>query len=278
MIVSYDTAKRLKKSKSLLSIKEFSEMSGVEQSTLRYWDDIGLFRPARRDEDNNYRYYSPEQIMLVNFIKVLSSLNIPLKVIGRISENRSPETILRLMEQQETVLDAELNRLHEAYSTIHTLRTLIREGLSAPGPGHISVQAMEPLPIVLGPANDFGDQSFYQPFMRYCVYAKENRVNLHSPVGGCFDSMDAFLSSPSQPNRFFSVSPQGSDQRAGGKCLVGYVQGYYGDMGDLPQRMAAYAAEHNLKLEGPVYVLYLLDEISVKDPSDYLAQVCVAVK
>ena len=264
--------------KTLLTIKDFSELSGVEQSTLRYWDDIGLFRPAQRHADNSYRFYSPDQMISLNFIKVLSGLNIPLKVIGSISETRGPETILRLMEQQEAGLDAELSRLYEAYSTIPTLRTLIREGLNAPGPGHISVRAMEPLPIVLGPANAFGDQSFYQPFMRYCVYAKENRVNLHSPVGGCFDSMDAFLTTPSQPTRFFSVSPQGSDQRASGKCLVGYVQGYYGDMGDLPQRMAAYAAEHNLKLEGPVYVLYLLDEISVKDPSDYLAQVCVAVK
>lgn len=268
-----------KSKKTLLSIKEFSQLCGVEQSTLRYWDDIGLFHPAQRGADNSYRFYLPDQMISVNFIKVLGGLGIPLKVIAAISENRRPETVLRLMEQQETVLDAELSRLQEAYSTIHTLRGLIREGMDAPAPGDITVRELEPLAIIVGPPNDFiEDQTFHQPFMRYCRYAKENRVNLHSPIGGCFASMDDFLLSPSQPARFFSVDPQGSGQRAGGKYLVGYVQGYYGNMGDLPQRMAACAEERGLKPEGPVYVLYLLDAISVKESTEYLAQVCVGVK
>jgi len=60
--------KKFKSTKALLSIKEFAEASGLEQSTLRYWDDIGLFSPAHRNPDTSYRYYSPEQIILVNFM------------------------------------------------------------------------------------------------------------------------------------------------------------------------------------------------------------------
>jgi effector-binding domain-containing protein len=48
-------------------------------------------------------------------------------------------------------------------------------------------------------------------------------------------------------------------------------------MGDLPERMNAYAEENALTVSGPVYTLYLHDEICIKDPSQYLVQICVAV-
>ena len=264
--------------KSLMSIKEFSEMSGLEQSTLRYWDDIGLFRPALRDAGNSYRYYSPDQILLVNFIKVLSNLNIPLKTIAEISENRTPETILHLMEQQETILDDQLNRLQESYSTIHTLRDIIKQGICAPLPGTILVQNLDAACIELGPPNDLRENdSFYQSFARYCRYAKENRINLNNPIGGYYDSMERLLCASAVPSRFFSVSPRANSERPAGKYLIGYARGHYGELGGVPQGMMDYACEHKLGLLGPVYVFYLLGEISVREPSDYLAQICAAV-
>ena len=264
--------------KDFLSVKGFSELSGIETTTLRYWDEIGLFSPAKRDPENNYRYYSPQQVIAINFITVLSSLNIPLKVIGRISENRSPETILRLMEQQETVLDAELNRLHEAYSTIHTLRDTIQQGLNATDLEGISIRTLEALPIVMGPPNNYGEpKQFYPAFMSYCKYAKENRINLNNPIGSYYPTLERYEQEPSLPVSFFTVDSHGLDKRPAGKYLVGYAQGNYGQTSGLPQRLAAFAGENRIELNGPVYVLRLLDEISVKEPSNYLAQVCVAL-
>ena len=264
--------------KSLMSIKEFSEMSSLEQSTLRYWDDIGLFRPAVRDTGNSYRYYSPDQILLVNFIKVLSSLNIPLKTIAEISENRTPEAILQLMEQQETILDNQLNRLQVSYSTIHTLRDIIKQGISAPEPGTVSVQSLDSMCIEFGPPNDLMENDgFYQSFARYCRYAKENRINLINPIGGYFDSMERLLRAPAVPSRFFSVNPRAHSERPAGKYLIGHSRGHYGELGGAPQSMVDYACEHKLSLNGPVYVLCLLDEISVLEPSAYLTQICAAI-
>jgi len=265
-----------KNEKKLLTIKEFSEMSGLEQSTLRYWDDIGLFKPAHRNPDNSYRYYSPDQIILVNFIKVLSNLRVPLKVIASVSENRTPEDILRLMEQQEAILDTQLNQLNESYTTIHTLRDILRQGIEAPDARHISVQALEDMPIMLGPQGEEGE-GFYRSFVRYCQYAKENRINLNNPIGGYYDSMAQFTSSPAVPSRFFSLDPRGQESRPAGEYLVGYAQGYYGQWEDTARRLGEFAAGQGLDMRGPVYVLYLRDEISEKKPSDYLAQVCVAM-
>ena len=272
-------AVKQKGQKKLLSIKRFSEMSGLEQSTLRYWDEIGLFRPAYRNTENGYRYYSPEQVIMINFIKVLSNLHVPLKTIAEISKHRSPETVLRLLDQQEVILDEQLNRLYTSYSTIHTLRDLIRQGLDVTDFKQISVQSLEEMPISLGPQNKAGeDLNFYQGFVRYCQYAKENRINLNNPIGGYYESLERFLEKPGVPSRFFSVDPGGQDLRAAGSYLIGYAQGHYGQLHDAAQRLGEYAGSQQLGARGPVYVLYLRDEISEKDTASYLAQVCAALE
>jgi len=114
--------------KERLSIKEFARFSRIEQTTLRYWDDIGLFSPSRRDPVNNYRYYSLEQIIAVKFIAVLSDLNVPLKAIANIEQDRDPEKIIELISGKERQLGLELLRIQQQFSILHTRRRLIEEG------------------------------------------------------------------------------------------------------------------------------------------------------
>jgi DNA-binding transcriptional MerR regulator len=288
--------------KNYLTIKEFSHLSGIEQTTLRYWDEIGLFSPVMRDPENNYRYYSPEQIIAVNFITVLSSLNIPLKTISAAKDGRTPDGIVRLIEQQEKLLDMEMRRLRECYSIIHARLELIRygirlkdgfkaiDGLRVDGDAGIDggdyvdehevcVLKRDEKAYILGPPNEFAEgEQFYQPFMRFCRNAEELRVNLNYPIGGYHENMEHFLNAPGKPDNFFSLDPTGNRKRQAGEYLIGFSRGYYGEMGDLPGRMAAFAEEHSLTVAGPVYTLYLLDEICMKDPGQYLAQISVAVE
>jgi len=263
--------------KPYMTIKEFSKFTGIETSTLRYWDDIGLFSPAIRNPDNNYRCYTPLQMIAVNFVTVMSDLNVPLKKISEIERERDPDKVIALIDQQEKILDMELSQLRERYSVIHTRRELINYG-SKIDPSTIGVMYREDKAFVLGPKNDFScGTGFYQPFADFCSKANEYRINLSYPIGGYHVSMDSYLKTPHQPDHFISMDPTGNVRRPAGDYLVGFKRGYYGEMGDLPMRLAAYAQENNLTFTGPVYIFYLHDEICIKDPDQYLAQACVAV-
>ena len=44
------------KDRYYMTIKEFSNITGIKSQTLRYYDQIGLFSPEHRGE-NGYRYY-----------------------------------------------------------------------------------------------------------------------------------------------------------------------------------------------------------------------------
>jgi len=263
--------------KDFLSVKEFSKLSGIEATTLRYWDEIGLFSPIRRDPGNNYRYYSPEQVIAVNFITVLSSLNVPLKTIANLEHTRTPASIMELIDRQEYVLDMEMRRLHECYSILHTRRELIKRGMQA-DPSKIELRQMPERRLVVGADNVFPEgDPFYEPFMRFCNQADELRMNLSYPIGGLHKSFERFLANPGQPDKFFSVDPAGNAKKEAGTYLIGYVRGYYGQFDDLAQRLRDYAAQHALTPHGPLYAIYLHEEICLADPSQYLVQVCVAV-
>ncbi|MDR0197281.1 MAG: MerR family DNA-binding transcriptional regulator [Oscillospiraceae bacterium] len=269
---------------TLLSIKEFSKFTGVAQSTLRYYDEIGLLPPFRRGE-NNYRYYVPVQIITLKFINVLTELGVPLSTVKDMSLRRTPEKVMDLLNRQEAKLNRRLDELRTAFSIIHTLRGNIRDGLSADGllDGDLLVktQELEETRYILGPETPAGFKTapaFYEEFVNFCNSAEENRINIRYPIGGYYKDFGSLLKSPGRPDRFISYDPLGNSTNPAGKYLVGYNRGYYGEFGDLPQKMSDYATERGLELKGPVCVVYLLDEISTENPERFLMRTTVRAK
>ena len=261
-----------------LSIQEFSKLSGVEASTLRYWDELGLFSPLMRDPGNNYRYYSAVQLLALNFVTTLSELEIPLKTIATLRENRDPEDLLELLEKQEKQMDMEMRDLRRRYSIIHARRELINLG-SKVDESEILICSKEETSMFLWPRNEYPEGgTFIDPLAEYVSWTGENRINLSFPVGGYHDNMESYVKAASTPDHFISIDPVGSYTQKAGDYLVGHVRGYYAEFGDLPERMLAYAKDNSLSLTGPVYTIYLIDEICTKDTTQYLAQSYVEIK
>ena len=260
-----------------LSIQEFSKLSGVESSTLRYWDEIGLFSPLMRNPENNYRYYSTVQLLALNFVTTLSDLEIPLKTIAELREGRDPDDLLELLEKQEKLMDMEMRNLRRRYSIIHARRELINLGVKI-DESRIMVCPKEEVNMFLWPHNEYKEgDTFIDPLSDYVSWTAENHINLGFPVGGYHDNIESFMKAPSRPDHFISIDPVGTYTQKAGEYLVGYVRGHYGDFSDLPERMYAYAKENSLNIIGPVFTVYLFDEFCTKDPSQYLAQISIAV-
>jgi DNA-binding transcriptional MerR regulator len=260
-----------------LSIKEFADLTGLSEPTLRYYDKIGLFSPELRGE-NRYRYYSPHQVITVELIKVLIKVGVSLSAIKEMKTNQTPQSVLALLAKQEQKLNSQLRELQTAYSIIHTYRGNIQAGIMA-SEHEICIRELDETRLALGPTADFSRAAtFYGPFLEFCRLARENQIDLHYPIGGYYEDISVFLHTPAQPTRFFSLDPHGPDQRETGPYLVAYNRGYYGDFGDLPQKLWARARADGLSFRGPLYVNYLLDEISTIDPRQYLAQIVVGVK
>ena len=63
----------------MYKIGDFSKRVNVPIKTLRYYDEIDLFKPSYIDDFTGYRYYVDDQIEEIKKIIMLKELNLSLK-------------------------------------------------------------------------------------------------------------------------------------------------------------------------------------------------------
>lgn len=68
--------------KPKMTIGEVSKQTGIAVGALRYYESLGLLQSERGE--NNYRYYSPNAIKTVQFIKKAQTLGFSLNDIGEV--------------------------------------------------------------------------------------------------------------------------------------------------------------------------------------------------
>jgi DNA-binding transcriptional MerR regulator len=104
----------------MFRIGEFSKLCQVPTSVLRYYDEIGLFKPEQVDTFTGYRYYSVNQLPRLNRILALRDLDLSLAEISEIIHEQISvdelKGMLRLKQaqlaQQQAEVQAKLQRVH----------------------------------------------------------------------------------------------------------------------------------------------------------------------
>ena len=79
------------------TIGEIASFYGISEPTLRYYDQIGLFKPKMTDSANGYRYYSVEQFEHLNIIQYLRYLGISLKEMKKHFDFRDEESFVQML-------------------------------------------------------------------------------------------------------------------------------------------------------------------------------------
>ena len=79
----------MKTKDNLLSIKDIGKLRGVSSQTLRFYDQIGIFKPDYVDPETGYRYYDPEQYEKLGTILELRQLNFSLDEIREFFSDRN---------------------------------------------------------------------------------------------------------------------------------------------------------------------------------------------
>ncbi len=97
--------------KKLFSIGEISGIFNVPVATLRYYDEIDLFKPFKTDPHNGYRYYSLSQFERLSKIRYLRQMGVPLKETRNICEKMTPENYLQFLKKQHESAVKEYNKL-----------------------------------------------------------------------------------------------------------------------------------------------------------------------
>ena len=102
----------------MLSIGQFSKLSKISVKTLRYYDKIGLLKPAMISP-SSYRYYTEAQLETVRLIAMYKEAGLSNDLITRLlggAEDNTP-----LLEYQKRLLEDREREIKKALSCLNTL-------------------------------------------------------------------------------------------------------------------------------------------------------------
>ena len=105
------------------SINELAKLAGISTRTLRYYDKQGLLK-ARRNPENNYRYYEESEVDQLQKILFLKLFDLPLEQIKQVMQS-SPKTQYQVLRNQRSKLVAQQQYLDDLIRNLDkTLATM----------------------------------------------------------------------------------------------------------------------------------------------------------
>ncbi|WP_048000434.1 MerR family transcriptional regulator [Lactiplantibacillus herbarum] len=93
------------------SIGQLAQLFDVPVATLRYYDEIGLLKPARVDPKSHYRYYATEQFERLSTIKYFRALGVSLTAIADFFAARELPKLTTLLTTQSEQVEQQLQLL-----------------------------------------------------------------------------------------------------------------------------------------------------------------------
>ena len=104
------------------TITQAAKLSGLSESTLRYYEMIGLINPIKRDPSSKHRVYSEEDINFIIAVACLSTTGMSISDMRSYLKNRSKGTTaaneqIELLESQKQRLvnEAHFIKLRQRY-------------------------------------------------------------------------------------------------------------------------------------------------------------------
>ena len=103
----------------MLRIGEFSKLAKISIKALRYYDKIGLLKPAMIDSATQYRYYTPEQLQTVRLISMYKEAGLSGEMITKLVYQKGDGRAL--LEYQRQMLTERAAEIQKALGTIELL-------------------------------------------------------------------------------------------------------------------------------------------------------------
>ncbi|WP_137392443.1 Cu(I)-responsive transcriptional regulator [Rhodoligotrophos defluvii] len=107
-----------------MNISQAARASGLPAKTLRYYEDIGLVRPRRRD--NGYRVYGPQEVARLRFLQRARALGFSIddcRMLASLQEDhgRRSAEVRAIAEHHVEEIDRRIEHLREMRRELNEL-------------------------------------------------------------------------------------------------------------------------------------------------------------
>jgi len=259
-----------------LTIGEFSRITHLSAKTLRHYHQVELLEPSSVDPHTGYRYYSEEQIPLAQVIRRLRDLEMPIADVKAVVAAPEAAARNRLIAAHLDSLEAELIRTSQAVSA---LRDLLQRPDLPLTVEHRTVPAT--LAVAIQQTVDRQDLLTWWRGALAELHATVHAQNLTAtgPTGGLYDS-DIYLNERGRCTVFVPV--EGTSREIGRVITLTVppaelaVTRHHGSLNDADLTygaLGAYAASHEISVEGPLREYYLCGAHETQDTARWETEI-----
>lgn len=202
-----------------MSIGKISKLKNVSIKSLRYYDQIGILKPAFVNTETNYRYYTKDQLYLLDAITVCIKLGIPLKDLNNYVENNSIN-LQKLLYDGKILAEQKIMEIHNCLGTLQ--ETLQNMGSSVTGmakipesksgillPDGFYHNTVEERRLLTVPLDEMDTPKYYgQHILKLFVTAQQHGITASYPSGVLHEYKNGVYSR----HMFLTIAEAGTEQ------------------------------------------------------------------
>lgn len=270
--------------KDLFTVGEIATLFNINKKTLRYYDEIDLFKPSYIDPKNNYRYYTSSQFEKLNTIIYLKNIRIPLDTIKYHLENKSINSTINLFEIQEDIIEKKIEELKLIQNKVKNRINKIKDSIDYDKLDKIMELYFDERTIVILKEKVNTNKDLELSIRKLENKANEkssiflgevgvsiSKENLKNKLFKEYDSTFIFVENKNYNNEILKILPKG-------KYVCIRFNGLHESADIYYKKLLNYINENNYEVLADSVEITLIDTGLTTDTSEFITEIQILVK
>nr|WP_304216353.1 MerR family transcriptional regulator [Fredinandcohnia onubensis] len=264
-----------------LTTGEFAKLCKVNKQTLFYYDQIDLLSPVYKNE-KGYRFYSINQMELFYVIDLLKDLDMSLHDIQQYTQNKSPESFLRLMYQKKEEIVKKRQEIEMKEKLIEAKIALMEDATQI-NFDQITLEHLPEATLYLSRnIENISDEEFVEVISEFIDELNESQLDTGYPIGGITKREQVLKGEFSKYSYLYMEQPNPKEgypyfQAVKGDFLIGYHIGDDKTIHKTYKRLLSEMERLNLTLGNHVFEEYVYDTVVTNQKEEYVTKIMVQV-
>lgn len=270
--------------KGLFSIGEVSKLFHISVSSLRHYENVGLLHPEYTSPDTGYRYYGAEQFEVLNTIRYLRALDMPLAEIEDFLKNKDISNIEEKLIQQKKIVLEKQQELKRVEQKINHRLNVLSEAQNTPLDTVTLVQLPASRVVWVEAPLKIEDSQDMEAPIRKLDQSKAEAVVFLGKVGLGISSEHLQNSEYKKYDGIFLILDDediydGETMSvAEALCVRLCFRGSHAEAPGQYKKLLDYIKKHQMQIVGFSREITLIDYGITNDPEKFVTEICIPVK
>lgn len=264
----------------LFRIGEISKLFNIGVDSIRYYEKVGLLHPVR-NEENNYRLYTLDDIRTMNTIRELLAIGFSTDEILEFEKDRNLKHVTAMLDKESSVIDEKIRQLSQIKGNINSRLRSINEAESLDTTGTIHELDLSERKCLLISEGEMPDNEVNYRLAEF----RSDSSSRVTTIGACdcyvldTDHMGECGDFATKAIFFYSryLNLDTNYSLKEGKYLSLAYRGPFTQTVEYYPKMLSYCREHGLQKAGDLIEFCHIDRYETSDIKEYITEVQMRV-